>query len=194
MSEYVLAFKCHCRQDIDAQNKDRIVTEACGHSKCRNCFIKEESGCVKCLSSKTCVDQHRSHSDPDVKSVIKNNDIIQMTHKPLIKLDHVGTSSSKSKPKDIRVLEEVIIKPSNSSECFTIPRMKDTQKWKYPSHITRQTVNGKTEFTCKICKKSFRSKSNRRYHLYCDETVEKPFNCTKCSKVLFCSIAQQCQC
>lgn len=193
MSSYVVTFKCHCRQEIDAQNKDRIVTEACGHSKCRNCFIKEESGCVKCLSSKTCVDQHGSSIDPKVKQLLQNNDMIQMTHTPLIsKLDHVssGTSSSNSKPKDIRVLEEVIIKPfieipSNGSNGFTFPRMKEFQKFKYPPHISRQTVNGKTEFECKICKKSFRSKSNRRYHFYCDETVEKPFNCSKCSKVFF---------
>lgn len=189
MSNYVATFQCQCRQQIDAQNKDRIVTEACGHSKCRNCFIKEESGCVKCLSTKSFDDQQQSISEPTVKHLLQNNDIIHK-HVPLIgKFDHVNSNGTTiSNPKDIRVLEEVIIKPfiqipSNGNDNSTFPRMKEFHKFKCPAHISRQIVDGKTEFECKICKKSFRSKSNRRYHLYCDATVEKPFNCTKCSKV-----------
>lgn len=186
MSECVLTFECHCRQQIDAQYKERIVTEACGHSKCRNCFIKEESGCVKCLSLKTAIDQH---TDPTVKNAIQNNEMIKSIPLPIIsKLNHLSKETSSSKPKDIRVLEEVIIKPfieipSNGSDGFTFPRIIGLPKTEYPSHITRKTVNGKTEFECTICKKSFRSKSNRRYHFYCDETVVKPYNCSKCSKV-----------
>lgn len=180
-------FKCHCRQQIDTQNKDRIVTEACGHSKCRSCFIKEESGCVKCLSSKTC-----SGSDLDLtNNITENTDMIQTTNVSFLnKFDHVvkGTSSSNSKTKDIRVLEEVIIKPcvdisSKESDRFKFPQIKEFQKFKYPPHISWKTVNGATEFECKICKKKFGSKSNRRYHFYCDTSIEKPFNCSMCTKV-----------
>lgn len=189
MSSYVFTFKCHCRKQIDTKNKERIVTEACGHSKCRDCFIKEESGCVKCLSSKTCLESESDQST--VNNAIQNTDVIEATHVQLInKFDHVvkGTKSSNPKTKDIRVLEEVIIKPfvnisTNENTGFNFTRIKEFQKFKYPPHITRQIVNGETEFECKICKKTFRSKSNRRYHFYCDSTIEKPFICSICTKV-----------
>ncbi|XP_037029804.1 zinc finger and BTB domain-containing protein 24-like [Bradysia coprophila] len=177
---YVVAFQCHCREQFDNQSTDGIVTEACGHSKCRKCFIKE-SGCVRCLSTKPHDDQ--LPPQPSVKKVLDSGDIMHMKHVPAISKFDSGTGRSLSNPKDIRILEEVIIKvPSNGHGGFDYPRLKEPAKFKYPSHITRQLVNGKLEFECTICKKKFRSKSNRKYHLYCDDSVEKPFNCSKCSK------------
>lgn len=190
---YVVAHQCHCREQIDSKSTDRIVT-ACGHSKCRNSCIKEESGCVRCLEAKS-LDDHLS-SESNVNKMLDNSDIIHIKHVPAItKFDH-ATGRSLSNPKDIRILEEVIIKPfieipSNVRDEY--PRLKEAEKFKYPSHINRHVVNGRPEFECTICKKTFRSKSNRKYHLYCDESVEKPFNCTKCSKVnVFPSIDLSC--
>lgn len=190
---YVVAFKCHCQQQIDAENTDRIVTEACGHSKCRECFIKEVSGCVRCLTSNVSDDQHRSMS-AETNDIIPARQTSSMNQSDVV---NIGTGRSISNPKDIRILEEVIIKPfvdissNDNSHTLAYPRINDFQKFKYPSHILRRSVDGKTEFECKICKKSFRSKSNRKYHLYCDETIEKPFNCTTCSKVCHCVAFQK---
>lgn len=174
---YVVAFQCHCREQIDNQSTDRIVTEVCGHSKCRNCFIKEESGCVRCLST---TQPPNDQSESNVTKVSDNGEIIH--HVAAISKFDRGTG--RSNPKDIRILEDVIIKPS-TNDGFEYPRLKEPAKFKYPVHIIRHLVEGKLEFECTICKKVFRSKSNRKYHLYCDDSVEKPFNCSKCSKVTF---------
>lgn len=188
MNSYVFTFQCHCcRRQIDSR-KERIVTEACGHSKCRKCFIKEESGCVKCLSSGIYFDSIIDQSD-----LKQNSNKIQNTHVPFLQdsnyLDK-ATNSSKSKTSDIRVLEEVIIKPfvdipSTASKDIDLQQSKVVEKFVCPSHITWRIINGEREFECKICKKTFRSKSNRRYHVYCDKTIEKPFSCSKCSQVSY---------
>ncbi|KAJ6637333.1 Zinc finger protein [Pseudolycoriella hygida] len=204
----VLTFQCHCRQQIDAQNKDRIVTEACGHSKCRNCFIKEEYGCVKCLSLKTSSNQHTITILPSIEKLDSVPDGFSDHHEYALGDDEpnrntctnlkdvlIPSKAAASKnpsnklknPKDIQVLEDVIIKPfleipSNGGADFTFPRIKGFQKLKYPPHISWEIVNGRTEFKCNICEKSFHSKSNRRYHFYCDKTIAKPFSCSKCPK------------
>ncbi|KAG4080033.1 hypothetical protein HA402_006345 [Bradysia odoriphaga] len=84
---------------------------------------------------------------PSTKKVLDSADIIHMKHGPAISKFNSATGRSLSNPKDIRILEEVIIKvPSNGHGGFDYPRLKEPEKFKYPSHITRQLVNGKLVF------------------------------------------------
>lgn len=51
------------------------------------------------------------------------------------------------------------------------------------SHIitTNDTVDA-VRYKCTICQKSFKSRNNRKYHLFCDKTRSKPFQCNQCDK------------
>lgn len=53
-----------CNEYID-QNRNRIIVELCGHSKCRQCFITEVNGCVLC---------HRDNERPTGKNSIAQTD------------------------------------------------------------------------------------------------------------------------
>lgn len=52
------------------------------------------------------------------------------------------------------------------------------------AHITVQRDNkGKAiTYTCSICEKTFASRNNQKYHLYCDRKQRKPFECDQCRK------------
>lgn len=44
-----------CNEYVD-ENKNRIIVELCGHSKCRLCFINEANGCTLCKREKDHID------------------------------------------------------------------------------------------------------------------------------------------
>lgn len=52
------------------------------------------------------------------------------------------------------------------------------------SHIitTTEHGDGTVRYKCKICQKSFKSRNNCKYHLFCDKTRSKPFKCNQCNK------------
>ncbi|XP_031625468.1 zinc finger protein 25-like [Contarinia nasturtii] len=51
------------------------------------------------------------------------------------------------------------------------------------SHIiTFNETEGEVRYKCLICEKIFKSRNNRKYHLFCDKTRSKPFQCNRCDK------------
>lgn len=44
--------KCGQTSDQLQNSNKRLVVEICGHTKCRDCFIREENGCEECNNSK----------------------------------------------------------------------------------------------------------------------------------------------
>lgn len=51
------------------------------------------------------------------------------------------------------------------------------------SHIITTTEIGDgLRYKCTICLKSFKSRNNCKYHLFCDKSRSKPFQCTQCDK------------
>lgn len=53
----------------------------------------------------------------------------------------------------------------------------------YPAHLVETKFIGGSVFKCTICNKEFKSLNNRRYHFYCDQSLNKPYKCDKCNKV-----------
>lgn len=53
------------------------------------------------------------------------------------------------------------------------------------SHIittTEDADGGTVRYKCTICQKSFKSRNNCKYHLFCDKSRSKPFKCNQCDK------------
>lgn len=68
-----------------------------------------------------------------------------------------------------------------------IPKKKSIKSYnsfyKNVKHIQMETINKKPIYECTKCNKKFATKSNRKYHVYCDETIVKPLKCNTCEKV-----------
>lgn len=51
------------------------------------------------------------------------------------------------------------------------------------SHIITVNKEGSSlSYRCTICHKTFKSRNNRKYHLFCDKNRSKPFRCEICDK------------
>lgn len=48
--------------------------------------------------------------------------------------------------------------------------------------ITTKDSENAVRYKCTICQKTFKSRNNRRYHLFCDKTRSKPLQCNQCDK------------
>lgn len=68
------------------------------------------------------------------------------------------------------------------------PSQRDKDKSKsvnnaYAHIIIHRDNKGKAiTYTCSICQKTFKSRNNQKYHLYCDKNQLKPFQCPQCNK------------
>ncbi|XP_055851408.1 gastrula zinc finger protein XlCGF46.1 [Episyrphus balteatus] len=126
-----------CKKPLNNQN--RLITEDCGHSKCRQCLISEVNGCEKCKQNTTI------HSNEAIQTN-SNDELLKTNEKPLQK-------ASKTKKSTI------------------------------PSHIVKtQGEDNKTIYHCTICDKHFKSRTQQYYHLFCNNSSNKPFKCDECSK------------
>lgn len=67
--------KCpNCNEIIDSL-RNRVITEQCGHIKCRLCFLQEENGCILCnqQQSTSAIENPVKQSSDDIKSTYEFN-------------------------------------------------------------------------------------------------------------------------
>lgn len=71
----------------------------------------------------------------------------------------------------------------NRTNIVEASAMVDINDVDVASHIITTSDNGDgPRFKCTICQKSFKSRNNCKYHLFCDKTRSKPFQCNQCDK------------
>lgn len=150
-----------CQRCLD-QSSNRIILEICGHKKCRECFIKEEDGCSIC-------------SQNNKQSSFENHINSQDERIPWSD-DCVKTAGIQSQTTEIAEDELNIIKTAGN-------KSQTTEIAEDGLHIITTNENGDDMlYKCTICQKSFKSRNNRKYHLFCDKTRSKPFQCNQCDK------------
>ncbi|XP_055304428.1 zinc finger protein 25-like [Sitodiplosis mosellana] len=151
-SRYAETQCCVCCRFLD-QSSSRIIVEICGHQKCRECFIKEEDGCSICARNKG----RECPSEIDRRSNGHESSF------------EVIPSSSES------------VKVLNAGRAGEAPFAGEINE--DVSHIITMNENGdEVRYKCTICQKSFKSRNNRKYHVFCDKTRSKPFQCNQCDK------------
>lgn len=72
---------------------------------------------------------------------------------------------------------------SNQNEIDETNEKEPIEKYDEISHIVAVTQDGIGQsYKCLLCKKTFKSRNNRKYHLFCDKTQSKPHSCEMCHK------------
>lgn len=143
---------CVCRRNLD-QSSNRIIVEICGHQKCRECFIKEEDGCSLCKQKCTNEIENKQFSS-EIR--LKNHETIALSDEAVVVTTEDATTEN-ALTNDF--------KDDDASHIITTNEPGDTVRYK-----------------CTICQKTFKSRNNRKYHLFCDKTRSKPFQCGQCDK------------
>lgn len=155
-SRYAEAQCCICHRNLSQTNNNRIIVEICGHQKCRECFIQEENGCSVC--SKQQEQQECAAAPPD-----NNASAIPSSSCDEIRRDDDGGGGHEESGIDPALTAQVI---QDASHIIT----------------TTDHEDGAIRYKCTICQKSFKSRNNCKYHLFCDKTRAKPFKCNQCDK------------
>lgn len=158
-SRFVEAECCVCHRYLD-QSVNRIIVEICGHKKCRECFIKEEDGCSVCFqeqnASTLCNPKSFSSNAIHDNNVSSLNSQFDETSENIESADAI----------------------ENAKFCSVIDKSNGTA-----SHIITVSDSSKIiGYKCSICDKSFKSRNNRKYHVFCDKSQSKPFKCNQCDK------------
>lgn len=83
--------------------------------------------------------------------------------------------------------ESISNEPANDrrlgNEIDAANEKEPIEKYDKISHIVMVSQDGIGQFyKCLLCKKSFKSRNNRKYHLFCDKTQSKPHSCEICHK------------
>ncbi|XP_011293497.2 zinc finger and BTB domain-containing protein 24 isoform X1 [Musca domestica] len=66
--------------------------------------------------------------------------------------------------------------------CSTEKKNKSSSKVSKQTHIVEETVDGVHSYYCTACHKRFRSRTQKYYHLECNQLHEKLFRCDSCPK------------
>lgn len=88
----------------------------------------------------------------------------------------------------VKVSSESVGEPANDrmgnpNEIDEANEKEPIEKYDEISHIVMITEDGVGQYyKCLLCKKSFKSRNNRKYHLFCDKTQSKPHSCEMCHK------------
>lgn len=163
--------KCPICNEYVNQNRNRIIVELCGHSKCRSCFITEENGCIQCnreritksIDSTEEIVLTENENEFDEPSTVTDAIVGNLDSGPSSELA-VGVVEADE------VLDDVVVAAPLDSVH------------KSPTHIEVIKVNNTTVYKCRICHKQFKSRNNKKYHSYCDRKLRKPLQCNQCDK------------
>lgn len=193
-----------CAEVVNA-NSNRLITENCGHVKCRKCFLMETNGCFLCLKDDD-IKQHsdlsttreRSSEDDsggdlcidtdegntidsfDLSKAKKKTDRDKFSDSKLLEKTIHEDLLRKSSVEPIIILEDLRI-PTKSGINIDVELLKQKHKT-LPSHILRIVDNGKVVYKCSVCNKIFNSRNQQYYHIYCANPGKKPFKCMTCCK------------
>lgn len=86
--------------------------------------------------------------------------------------------------------EQPTTSPANSIQK-AIRKPKTDERLRSQSHIEVINVDKKISYKCLICKKQFKSRNNKKYHLYCDRKLTRPLQCDKCDKTFITTFHMQ---
>lgn len=172
-----VASKCpECDKQTNLTNH-RLITDACGHQKCRQCIIIQEvNGCIQC-----------EKVPPDVRSITiqpptPSNEptVIDCNLTPL----RINTAIPDANSLDSIKSEHT----GNLNEKRQKEQTSNRKRFIVPNYILTHSIQNDEKniteviYECTKCNRKFRSKNQRRYHSFCDENMDKPHKCDECPR------------
>ncbi|XP_055373805.1 zinc finger protein 415 [Condylostylus longicornis] len=159
-------------------NKNRLIIESCGHTKCRSCFINEESSCKQCIviNSEIKVVENivisPELSQPESKSKTLKQHIVNIGDQYKCTIcDKIFRSRQQQyyhlhcdKPEESR--------PFKCGECFRGFSKAGHLKYHLKTHSVEKSI-------CSLCKKEFSNKATLDKHLM-RHKYQKKYVCRTC--------------
>ncbi|KAI4499063.1 hypothetical protein M0802_005929 [Mischocyttarus mexicanus] len=197
-----MSAECPSCGEITNKSHLRLVTDSCGHTKCRICLLYEEQGCKICnnilQTDESIVEMRDNYMDTtDSKQNFHEFTTININDEK----NSIEIYIPKTEPCDINSDVQMhvnndnvfnddsnsIATEVNKSELKSVelpslepPKDKKHVKSSNRSHISVIPGNP-VKYKCNPCGKIFRNKKSRGYHDACISGV-KPYQCTFCDK------------
>nr|ACO51533.1 MIP05682p [Drosophila melanogaster] len=187
--------RCNC----DATGQNRLVTDSCGHTKCRLCLVADVSDCLECrvarsvdiqetqeTQARTSADKRIIVTDKGYHCTVCNKDFRSRTQQyyhltcgnDLLKkfnCKECGRRFATSSHLKYHLMSHEKQSKHSCSVCH--------KSFKQPIVLQRHMLTHNQEkHLCPICQKVFRRKSSLASHLAIHSDLGLQFKCELCSK------------
>ncbi|XP_055906998.1 zinc finger protein OZF [Eupeodes corollae] len=156
-----------CSKTINNQN--RLITEDCGHSKCRQCLISEDNGCEQCKKNNTNLS---NDSEPtNQENIVDDNP----------KSSSIPTERG-SKSRRSKIPSHIVKTHNNDNELLyhcTICDKRFKSRTQQYYHLFCNNSSSKP-FKCNECNSNFSTSAHLKYHKA--GHLKQSFQCSVCSK------------
>ncbi|ALC47487.1 CG42726 [Drosophila busckii] len=156
--------RCKC----EATGQNRLVTDSCGHSKCRICLLADVANCLECEETAT-KPIDTDQSAPTTDNHITSTD--QGYH------CNVCNKSFRSRTQQYyhRACANEMLKKFACTQCSRRFTTRSHLKYHVESH------NSNASYCCKQCGKTFKQQCVLQRHMRCHKQVT--YCCTHCQRL-----------
>ncbi|XP_067625812.1 oocyte zinc finger protein XlCOF6 [Eurosta solidaginis] len=153
---------------LSTENANRLVTDSCGHRKCRRCLLADDE-CIECL-------QNSKHPNASLKAT-KESDALPAANTDEIKNAKKKGRKAVSMPSHILQIQS----DRESSKHYYCTRCdkKFTSRSQQYYHLACGN-DAEKKYKCQQCDKAFSTSSHLNYHL--ESHNENAYNCKHCNK------------
>ncbi|XP_011182588.1 zinc finger protein 28 [Zeugodacus cucurbitae] len=156
-------------------NINRLVTDSCGHSKCRRCLLADDE-CTECSKLKKCNTENNKDQTTGVDAIVAKV-AVETNHNTM-------TKNIRKKGRKVVTMPSHIQRLSNDLDssvryyCTHCGKKFGSRTQQY-YHLSCGSEDSK-KYKCLQCAKTFSTKSHFKYHM---ETHEKHIHhCRECNK------------
>ncbi|XP_068155333.1 zinc finger protein 28 [Drosophila tropicalis] len=166
--------RCKC----EANGQNRLVTDSCGHAKCRQCLLADVDDCLECKSAKESeVKEINASQPPRPITATTDNHIIatgQGYHCQRCKKDF----RSRTQQYYHRFCGNEQLKKYSCQECKRLFATRSHLKYHANNH------NSQSQYKCNICAKQFKQQIilNRHLLMHQQEQSQKKYICSDCPR------------
>ncbi|KAH8362930.1 hypothetical protein KR084_003223 [Drosophila pseudotakahashii] len=183
--------RCNC----EASGEHRLVTDSCGHTKCRPCLVADVSDCLECrvasqeqeaarvqetqeAKARTPADKHIMVTAQGYHCSVCNKDFrsrTQQYYHLACGNDHLKKFSCKECGRVSLTMSRLFVLSINDSPFFQRFASRSHLKYHLSSH------EDKSKYSCSVCQKSFKQKVILQRHMLTHN--QEQHVCQICQKV-----------
>ncbi|KAH8407003.1 hypothetical protein KR222_003740, partial [Zaprionus bogoriensis] len=173
------------RCDCEATGQNRLVTDSCGHNKCRLCLLADVADCLECKAAveveqrcNEATQQPEPDPDAELEAVATGCTASHITSTAAGYHCGVCNKSFRSRTQQYyhRACGNELLKRFPCTQCSRRFATRSHLKYHLNSHVKESS------FCCTLCGKSFQQELILRHHM---QRVHKPksYACPQCQRV-----------